>query len=376
MPTQTSQVFAALSSFTAGVYVVLAIRAHLRLHYKFVVKRTRCCWFQVFVEVRDALFSKQRAELFFPLLQCGVIIPLVQILCVWRVHQADTPNVVVLATWQLVLTTCLICIVMAYVRKREYETYFVHAATALQLAAAWMFLFDGAMGPLPPSGDIAVSCAFVVCCSIQLLHPPKRLKAHVDYLDYVYGRGRSMHVIEADEYRPEGGTATQRKRDEENLRRQILSGRVSHAYPHGTRSSATRRSARHVVNVVTRRLRALNPPAQKRVDVGQIEPKFTIFDEDDKDAVVSDAPFDPNNQVLSRYARNLVASARTVVETPQPPPQQQATVVEQTSSRSSSPMPDYMGRISDVVRPTASPFVEETNYAEIDGANGEANGSA
>lgn len=236
--------------------------------------------------------SKRVVELFFPLLQCLIVLPLVQTLCVWRVHLEPNDRVagsVLTTTWELSLLFGIVCAALSILRA-GYATYFAHMATASQLFVGWFFLFDSALS-VNASGDIAVSCLLVISCAIQMLHPPRKLKSYDDVGMLPY----------ATEWR-----------HNDDISREVLNmnpRRIATAYP--DRRHPFVRQIHGRAQRAAQRIRTLNGRI-RRSDGKGVTPAhpiakpsamFTIVDEEDMNI------YFPENSAVNAHAAALVREA-------------------------------------------------------------------
>jgi len=163
-------VFCSITSFFVALNFLLVSYANVRLHYRAHIGR----WFCITCHLRNKFTTKRTNELIFPLLQSFIVVPLVQILCVWRIHQTATAAPSTILAWLMSLVTSSMCAVLS-LSVYEYNTYFAHVANILQLPFAFLFMFESSLKP-NPSGEISIACIYVICCVIPLIHPPRKLK--------------------------------------------------------------------------------------------------------------------------------------------------------------------------------------------------------
>jgi hypothetical protein len=304
----TEFAFAILSSVFAGIFALVAAHAHVRLHYAYGFECAgsgRCCrWPRIryWILMPSALHKNHASEMFFPLLQCMLVVPLIQVLCAWRLHQgtANTANVVTLVVWQMTLTLSCVFALLSFIRK-PYAVYFAHMSTASHMPVAWLFLFEGALR-WNPSGDIAVSCIYVICCALQLIHPPRRLKCAVhptSLSDYEISRRRQhpMEILRVDQSTHQEFRNMKRIAEDDTDDTASSTGVEFSAYPHGSRQSALRLAA-------DRFARRMRPKARRGAARAQHEHR----DDDYAGARFSD------NDNLNAYANKLAreTSARIV----------------------------------------------------------------
>lgn len=148
-------------------YIPLALLSHVKL--TFDVQWRRCAL------RHTARFTRNRAvDLLFPVLQCTLILPIVQALCVWRVHQTRISMESTLLTWTTALLFGSLSAAISLLWSSR-RTYYAQQSTLMLLVPAALFLYEGASRH-DASGDIAAACMMLTCCAIQFVYPHRELK--------------------------------------------------------------------------------------------------------------------------------------------------------------------------------------------------------
>lgn len=165
---------AAVSTLFFILYIPMALYAHYSTCYEISLcccigsrpPRGRCA--------KRVNTMNRRLRLFFPTVQCIVMMPIVQSLCIWRTHKSTPTNEVILLTWTLVLFLGCSLSILSQVWT-EYRTYYAHLTTQLMLVPGFILLFDGALR-VDAAGDIAAACLLVICSVAQIFPPYAALK--------------------------------------------------------------------------------------------------------------------------------------------------------------------------------------------------------
>lgn len=185
---------AVLSTVLLALYIPLASLAHLNLHYaaRFSLRVLRRRF--------DPHTQNRTIDLFFPLLQCTVVLPIVQAVCVWRVHQTRISAESTLLTWFTALLFGGISAVISLLWDKK-RTYYAQQSTLVQLMPSTLFLYEGASRN-DASGDIAAACMLLICCAIQFVYPHGELSDNIERYARMQGvrnAERRLEQLVADE---------------------------------------------------------------------------------------------------------------------------------------------------------------------------------
>ena len=169
------------------IYMLLAAAAHYLLVYKRdPARKFLCCCVPRYVPRTHA--RNKPIDLFFPVFQIVIVLPLVQATCVWRKHQDEITTESTQLAWITVLIIGCISASISIMYKSR-RTYFAHASTMLHLVPGFFFLYEGAVRH-DASADIASACLLIICAVIQFVSPPKMLK---DTVTSLYQERRDDH---------------------------------------------------------------------------------------------------------------------------------------------------------------------------------------
>lgn len=171
MSTKTEVAFASLSTVLVVLNALVSYNAHMNMHFSVIGRR--CYLFPRF-QLRNRFLEHRVKEIIFPMILTTLLVPLVQITCVWRAHQDRVASLVVSVTWTVFLafTVLLLCL-SVYVH--NMRAYYSHVATVLHLPMALLFMFAGSFHP-NPTGDIAMACIYVIVSVLPLMSPPRKVR--------------------------------------------------------------------------------------------------------------------------------------------------------------------------------------------------------
>lgn len=172
---------AVLSTVLVSVYVFFAALATCNVHAE-VTPLALCRYtFRWRAPQRSALGKyPRRADIFFLMLHCFIVLPLVQLFCVWRVHRDAHATRVTLMVWSFVLVLGVVTFLASMVYDSR-RTYYLHASVSMHLPMSLMFAAEG-VARADASGDILVAALMFAFCLMHTFVPPLVLRENHDIL--------------------------------------------------------------------------------------------------------------------------------------------------------------------------------------------------
>ena len=166
---------AILTTVLVVLYMIFAVVATLNVHVEWQPSTLCKHMFRCRKQRRTALGKyPRRNDTFFLVLHCFLVLPLVQLICVWRVHRSAHATEPSLMVWAFVLVLGLVFFMMSIVFASR-RTYYLHTAVSMQLTSAMVFAAEG-MSRMDTSGDILVASIMFTLLTMHVFNPPLVLR--------------------------------------------------------------------------------------------------------------------------------------------------------------------------------------------------------